>query len=234
MPPDGAGPLTAAQELENIESGNDTVQQDLFAETDLARTARTRNRHINNLGRCGMDEQRTLPKIVFVGNQSSGKSSLIEAISQVKVPRSSGTCTRCPMQVSLFQSEEQPWTCKVSLKFERNVDAGREFKVVEFKTTHNREEVEDILSLAQIAILNPTRDPAEFRDINLVSFEKSATQAKFSEDTVLVEIVGAAVDVTFIDLPGIISSTESVRQTAVTVLITRPRTLIGFSGSKIW
>ena len=35
-----------------------------------------------------------LPKIVVVGDQSAGKSSLIEALSEIKVPRSSGTCTR--------------------------------------------------------------------------------------------------------------------------------------------
>ena len=32
-----------------------------------------------------------LPKIVVVGNQSTGKSSLIEGISEIKVPRSAGT-----------------------------------------------------------------------------------------------------------------------------------------------
>ena len=35
-----------------------------------------------------------LPKIVVVGDQSTGKSSLIEAISEIKVPRDAGTCTR--------------------------------------------------------------------------------------------------------------------------------------------
>jgi len=35
-----------------------------------------------------------LPKIVVVGDQSAGKSSLVEGLSGIKVPRSSGTCTR--------------------------------------------------------------------------------------------------------------------------------------------
>jgi len=32
--------------------------------------------------------------IAVIGNQSAGKSSLIESISGVTLPRSSGTCTR--------------------------------------------------------------------------------------------------------------------------------------------
>jgi GTP-binding protein EngB required for normal cell division len=32
-----------------------------------------------------------LPKIAVIGNQSAGKSSVIEAISRIKVPRGSGT-----------------------------------------------------------------------------------------------------------------------------------------------
>jgi Dynamin family len=35
-----------------------------------------------------------IPVIVVLGSQSAGKSSLIEAISGITLPRSSGTCTR--------------------------------------------------------------------------------------------------------------------------------------------
>lgn len=35
-----------------------------------------------------------LPQIVVIGSQSVGKSSLIESISDISLPRSSGTCTR--------------------------------------------------------------------------------------------------------------------------------------------
>jgi len=42
---------------------------------------------INELERHGIDAALPLPKIVAVGDQSAGKSSLIEAISEIKVPR---------------------------------------------------------------------------------------------------------------------------------------------------
>ena len=35
-----------------------------------------------------------LPQIAVIGQQSAGKSSVIEAISGITLPRSSGTCTR--------------------------------------------------------------------------------------------------------------------------------------------
>jgi ABC-type phosphate/phosphonate transport system ATPase subunit len=35
-----------------------------------------------------------LPVIAVIGSQSAGKSSLIESISGIKLPRASGTCTR--------------------------------------------------------------------------------------------------------------------------------------------
>lgn len=33
-----------------------------------------------------------LPKVVVIDDQSAGKSSLIEAVSEIKVPRSAGAC----------------------------------------------------------------------------------------------------------------------------------------------
>jgi GTP-binding protein EngB required for normal cell division len=35
-----------------------------------------------------------LPQIAVIGSQSAGKSSLIESISGITLPRASGTCTR--------------------------------------------------------------------------------------------------------------------------------------------
>ena len=46
-----------------------------------------------------------LPGIVVVGNQSSGKSSVLESISRVPLPRGQRTTTRCPIQLSVRQGE---------------------------------------------------------------------------------------------------------------------------------
>jgi len=41
-----------------------------------------------------VDVDLDIPAIAAIGWQSAGKSSLIEAISGIKLPRASGTCTR--------------------------------------------------------------------------------------------------------------------------------------------
>ena len=43
---------------------------------------------------CRADVDLDIPAIAVMGGQSAGKSSLIEAISGITLPRASGTCTR--------------------------------------------------------------------------------------------------------------------------------------------
>ena len=166
------------------------------------------NSIIKALRDCGLEEVIKLPKIAVIGNQSAGKSSLIEAISRVKLPRASGTCTRCPMEVVLTSG--QTWHCKVSLRFDYCDVPGQERGVYEFEETDRAEDVATILRRAQLAILNPSN---RFRGQHKMDAEESANvdpEIMFSKNTVVMEIEGADVDVTFIDLPGIIANTEKV------------------------
>jgi len=41
-----------------------------------------------------------LPQIVVIGDQSSGKSSVLESLTGIKFPVNSGICTRCPIIVN--------------------------------------------------------------------------------------------------------------------------------------
>ena len=43
-----------------------------------------------------------LPQIAVIGSQSAGKSSLIESISGITLPRASGTCTRWGLLLLLY------------------------------------------------------------------------------------------------------------------------------------
>ncbi|CAL1697635.1 unnamed protein product [Somion occarium] len=49
---------------------------------------------ITDLRALGAQADFNLPRIAVIGNQSVGKSSLVEAISGITLPRASGTCTR--------------------------------------------------------------------------------------------------------------------------------------------
>ena len=46
----------------------------------------------------------TFPNVVVVGDQSSGKSTLLEALSLVELPKGSGIVTRCPLVLRLRKS----------------------------------------------------------------------------------------------------------------------------------
>lgn len=39
----------------------------------------------------------SIPSIVIIGNQSAGKTSVVERLSRVQLPRGSGTVTRCAL-----------------------------------------------------------------------------------------------------------------------------------------
>ena len=56
---------------------------------------------IDELRSLGLDEDVSLPAVVVVGDQSAGKSSVLEAISRVELPRGTDIVTRCPLELRL-------------------------------------------------------------------------------------------------------------------------------------
>lgn len=54
---------------------------------------------IDRLFACGVGELVALPQIVVVGDQSSGKSSVLEGLIKKPLPRDSGLCTRFATQI---------------------------------------------------------------------------------------------------------------------------------------
>ena len=168
---------------------------------------------------CGIEQVIPLPKIVVIGNQSAGKSSLIEAISQIKVPRAQGTCTRCPMEVRLRRGDPESWKCEVSLRFEHCEVTGQTLQNnLKFAKTNSKEEVAGLLRRAQLSILNPKKPISDFLDLTDDACSKHDAGIGFSRNTVVLDITGAEVDVTFMDLPGIIQNTEKVTMNSCVVL----------------
>ncbi|KDQ13938.1 hypothetical protein BOTBODRAFT_55684 [Botryobasidium botryosum FD-172 SS1] len=160
-----------------------------------------------------------IPRIVVIGNQSSGKSSLVEAISGIQVPRDSGTCTRCPMECRISSSDEE-WKCQVSLRFEYDGNSrSHNIREVPFGppiSLENKEQVESVLRGAQAALLNPHipyEDVAGLLPGRLAELKKDR-MLKFSRNVVCVDVSGPDLTtLAFLDLPGIIQNdeTENVR-----------------------
>lgn len=59
---------------------------------------------IDKLFACNVGEHISLPQLVVVGDQSSGKSSVLEGLTKLSFPRDSGLCTRFATQI-IFRRE---------------------------------------------------------------------------------------------------------------------------------
>ena len=178
-----------------------------------------------------------LPKIVVVGDQSTGKSSLIEGMSEIKVPRSSGTCTRCPLEINLAEGTNQAWSCKVTIQQkyiytgqQGTSKASKNIAKIEgatrsrplgpwlqqqssedflFATIDNVSEVEDVLYLAQMAVLNPRENPLKYASARGKPKPPLSNQVKFSPNVIRLDICGDGLpNLSFTDLPGVINVSD--------------------------
>ncbi|XP_074207955.1 interferon-induced GTP-binding protein Mx1 [Camelus bactrianus] len=72
---------------------------------------------VDSLRALGVEQDLALPAIAVIGDQSSGKSSVLEALSGVALPRGSGIVTRCPLVLKLKKLvNEDGWRGKVSFR----------------------------------------------------------------------------------------------------------------------
>ncbi|KAL8860610.1 MAG: hypothetical protein Q9178_002963 [Gyalolechia marmorata] len=201
---------------------------------------------IQNLRDLGVEELvLPLPKIVVLGDQSTGKSSLIEGISGIKVPRSSGTCTRCPLEINLTPSEPgTPWRATIYLQkrylYEGKPIAGsrREGATKNrplgpwvsqslpenslFFKTNNKSDIPEALHLAQLATLNPGSDPSRY--LPSATGAKNSTskhiQVMFSPNVVRLDVSSPDVpNLSFYDLPGVINQAETVEEEYLVSLV---------------
>ncbi|KAI0042655.1 hypothetical protein FA95DRAFT_1610025 [Auriscalpium vulgare] len=186
---------------------------------------------INPLRGTGAQIDLDLPVIAVLGSQSAGKSSLIEAISGITLPRAAGTCTRCPTECFLSYSVE-PWRCVVTLHMvvdEYGKSLGTSRTIPFGEPMFRKSEVTERIRRAQRAILNPRIDPLNFLIVNVEESEEN--QLSFSANSVCLQICGRDVDdLSFVDLPGLIPGGDPVDSALVQSLaemyITKPSCII--------
>uniref|UniRef100_F7F3W4 Interferon-induced GTP-binding protein Mx2 n=1 Tax=Callithrix jacchus TaxID=9483 RepID=F7F3W4_CALJA len=71
---------------------------------------------IDSLRALGVEQDLALPAIAVIGDQSSGKSSVLEALSGVALPRGSGIVTRCPLVLKLKKQPHEEWAGRISYR----------------------------------------------------------------------------------------------------------------------
>lgn len=120
--------------------------------------------------------QLKMPQICVMGDQSSGKSSVLESLSGIPFPRGAGLVTRCPIRMVMKKARAgEGWSAVVS-------------------TTLNPEETQSAKDIPQLSSI-----------INRLMQRLCQDEVNFSTESVVVELVSPdACDLTVVDLPGII------------------------------
>lgn len=235
------GPLLREMRLPRNAPTDSPGPEDSFFHTsftDIGKKLKACNDTLGELQQLGVSHDVQLPELVLVGDQSAGKSSLMSGLANLDLPRSEGTCTRCPLHIRVSRNTD--WSCRVWLRKiysyqppDRQIDEKdvtdadpffpwRKRPVVdvhEFKTMHDKSEIEEVLRWAQVAILSDDRHHNLFvpgsGSIALntpVNRAAAETTAKFSPNVVALEIKGPDLpDLSFYDMPGIFQNPADAR-----------------------
>ncbi|OLL24051.1 Interferon-induced GTP-binding protein Mx2, partial [Neolecta irregularis DAH-3] len=134
----------------------------------------------------------SLPQIIVCGDQSSGKSSVLEALTQIPFPRSDGLCTKFATQVILRRTNEKSIRVQIIPDSKRPESEQKALRDVDMKL----ERLDDVLALIEEASKH-----MGLNNENLVS--------SFSSDILSIEVSGPEQPhLTVVDLPGYIRTTS--------------------------
>lgn len=214
-------------------SPSDAHQVDALSASNYAVEQRKYIAIASSLFETGVTVDIEIPMIAVVGVQSAGKSSLIEAMSGITLPRAGGTCTRCPTYCRLKYTAS-PWNCRVSLMWTKGPrDEDVPIVIERFgDDIESKEDVTERIRRAQRAILNRSTSLKTFLEGD--DEDPNTSEITFSKNCVYLEISGSDVpDLSFVDLPGIIAtSIEGVPgeiqliRDLVTEYVSRPSCII--------
>ncbi|CAM9199600.1 unnamed protein product, partial [Discosporangium mesarthrocarpum] len=149
---------------------------------------------IDELRAHGISQDVPLPQIAVMGDQSCGKSSVLEAISGIPFPRGSGLVTRCATQLVMKSAPPgSPWMASAS------IPAG----AVRGKGKGEEQKVSSPEALTKVI--------AGLQD-TLTGGDKGA----FSTKTISVQVQAPGLpDLTLIDLPGIVRTATRGQRASV-------------------
>ncbi|KAI0889375.1 P-loop containing nucleoside triphosphate hydrolase protein [Annulohypoxylon maeteangense] len=152
---------------------------------------------IDDLRKHGIGRFVDLPQIIVVGDQSSGKSSVLEAISRVRFPVNDGLCTRFATELVLRTNNQT----KVDVRIQPSSTSKDEEHSFDEKS-FNKEELPRIIEEAKKKMLKG--------------------DAGFSEDVLRIEISSPDVPhLTMVDLPGFYHSEDENQSAAGREIVER-------------
>ncbi|KAF2788844.1 hypothetical protein K505DRAFT_285390 [Melanomma pulvis-pyrius CBS 109.77] len=135
-----------------------------------------------------------LPQLVVLGDQSSGKSSVLESLTGFSFPQAPGLCTRYATQISCRREPEE--YIAVSIIPRQGADAETENRLRAFKR--------NISKLTSDALVQIIQDVNKIMGIRMTANDTDPSLCTFSNDTLKIEICGPEQEhFTVIDVPGI-------------------------------
>ncbi|KAI0839115.1 dynamin family protein [Hypoxylon sp. FL0890] len=149
---------------------------------------------IDELRRLNVSAMVPLPQLVVVGDQSVGKSSVLESLTGFPFPRAVSLCTRYATEIICRRGELG--SVVATIRPAVGSSAERAAKLQNFKLVLNRNNkgFEDVFHQASVTM-----------GVRLSSDPASASAPAFSEDVLRIEITGPKEEhLTIIDVPGII------------------------------
>ena len=149
---------------------------------------------LDSLQTLGIEEDLPIPQIAVFGDQSSGKSSLLESISGIPFPKGTGLVTKCPTRITMSKCEDDsPWSAELHLPsiIEESERAALS------KRVFSQKELADLLVKAAALVTSKTTEEFSTEIIHAV-VESPNTP-----------------DLSVIDLPGIIRTTTAGQNKAV-------------------
>ncbi|KAL2161714.1 hypothetical protein VTH06DRAFT_8276 [Thermothelomyces fergusii] len=133
-----------------------------------------------------------LPQIVVVGDQSAGKSSVLEAITGTPFPRDAGACTRFATEIRLRRAPQQSIT--VSVIPDKNRSFSEQERLRQFGgTVHAGTPFEQLMRSA-IDLIAPKDVPGRFAARDILVVEKRGPDMPL---------------LTLVDLPGLVRNANN-------------------------
>ncbi|KAH8435414.1 uncharacterized protein LDX57_013044 [Aspergillus melleus] len=180
---------------------------------------------VSQLRKCGLDSVLSLPQLVVCGDQSAGKSSVLEALTEIPFPRKDNLCTRYPTEIILRHGTSDSLQIRVIPDPERSPEEQESIKAFR-ETITSFDQLPQVMEKAMELMGIGGADDDEGSNDN--------HRRAFARDVLSVEIEGPnRPQLTVVDLPGIVQSqTKDTTQADVdmTVEITesyisQPRTV---------
>ncbi|KAM0317738.1 hypothetical protein ACHAO8_002291 [Botrytis cinerea] len=190
-----------------------------------------------------INELLNLPQLVVIGDQSSGKSSVLQAITRLSFPVDDGLCTRFPTEVSLQRASENALEIVIT-KPVRTLDAlnpppghkkwveKQSMRIEEFNgkwrgKVAQMEDFCDVITEAKRVIMGDSVEPGQSSKKGNVAHNK---KNMLSDATLKIVKKGPGeINITIIDIPGLVSSTHPAHKMARSLVdqyIANPRSIV--------